>query len=209
MFTVTKLVIVSSLIVLSCSNNEAKQRNSFEAPPGNIDEKLRSGSAAPLGADPTRISPEAAMYDTAKVSEFFTRALLGTMIEIEIAKLAMSNSDDEQVKSYSQMLDQDHGMMQRQLLAIGREEEYAITRNLSAEATRQMDQLRVLKGKAFDSAFLAMTIADHTRDLSEYRIASSTNPNAKLKQYATDAIPLLEKHLAKAQELAQRKENIS
>lgn len=152
------------------------------------------------------VSAEVVLHDTIKANEFFTKALMGTMIDVELGRSAQSNSEDEAVRLFGQALEQDHSMLQRQLVAIGREEEFAVSQNLNAEVARQIEQLRQRKGKSFDSIFLQMIVSDHSRDLVEYRTASSSNQSAKLKQFATDGIPVLEKHLAKAQELIQRKE---
>jgi putative membrane protein len=139
--------------------------------------------------------------DTVQVSHFASRALKGSMVISEMGKISVSNSGDERVKQFGQMLEQDHGNLQRQLMAIAREEEISIPGEIDAESLQQIEQLRMLKGIAFDQRFIAIMITDHQKQIAAFQLAASTNPNAKLKQFATDGIPILEKHLAKAREL--------
>lgn len=195
------------LIFTCCRAIETETSKSVQIFGERKGEKLPSGFAAPISADPTRASIEVVLYDTVKANEFFAKALIGTMMAIEMGRLAQANSQDEAVRVYGQTLEQDHSMLQRLLMTIGREEEFAVTQNIDTEMARRIEQLRQLKGKAFDLPFLQMIISDHTRYLAEYRTASSYNQSAKIKQFAMDGIPVLEKHLAKAQELIQRKEN--
>src|SRR4029079_8371776 len=63
------------------------------------------------------------------------------------------------------------------------------------------DKLSKLSGDAFDKQFAKHMVADHKKDIAEYKADSKKkDPTAS---YASDALPTLQKHLEMAQTLAQ------
>ena len=65
-----------------------------------------------------------------------------------------------------------------------------------------MAQLRALPGDRFDAAYIEHEVLMHQHALAVANTAKSVATNAELRQAVTDAIPVIESHLAKARALA-------
>jgi len=69
--------------------------------------------------------------------------------------------------------------------------------------TQTMDQVRQLKGAAFDSAFVSAQVQGHQQVLSLLQSAQSQAQNASLQQHVAAAIKDVQSHLDKGQQLQQ------
>ena len=71
-----------------------------------------------------------------------------------------------------------------------------------------MAKLQGLSGPALDREFAMLMVQDHQKDVAEFRDKANTAQDKDVKDYATNTVSTLEKHLQKAQEL-QNKINAS
>jgi putative membrane protein len=76
-----------------------------------------------------------------------------------------------------------------------------VTAELVNMHTQMMDQVRQLKGAAFDSAFVSAQVQGHQQVLS--LLQSAQAQNAELQQHLTAATKAVQEHLQKGQELQQ------
>ena len=56
-----------------------------------------------------------------------------------------------------------------------------------------------LSGEAFDRAYMQAMLADHRKDVAEFRTESSSGRDADVKSWASKTLPTLEEHLKLAQ----------
>ncbi|MEO8522648.1 MAG: DUF4142 domain-containing protein [Acidobacteriota bacterium] len=63
-----------------------------------------------------------------------------------------------------------------------------------AKEKAEIKRLSGLNGAAFDRAYMAIMVADHNKDVSEFQRASTTAKNADLKAWAGKTLPTLKEH---------------
>lgn len=182
----------SSTTTASTSPNSSSDMGNAAATSGTSSTTSTSGTAstAPLAAADQR---------------FVTKAAEGGMFEVEIGKLAAEKATDPNVKSFGQMLVDDHSAANDKLRQIASGHNVALPASLPADKKKEIDELNKLSGAQFDKQFVKMVgIKDHQHDISDFEKASKTAQAPDLKDFATSTLPTLKKHLDTAQKLPSK-----
>jgi putative membrane protein len=116
--------------------------------------------------------------------------------EIEMGKLAQKNGQSKDVKSFGQMLVNDHTAADKKVQALAKQEKVDLT---TADTSAQHEMIP--PGPDFDKKFATAMLDDHKKDVEEARTARDKTDDAKLKALLTGIVPTLEKHQEKAQKL--------
>jgi len=66
-----------------------------------------------------------------------------------------------------------------------------------------VDKLSKLSGEAFDKAFIKNAVKDHQKDIKEFQNEAQNGTHANIKNFASQAVPVLESHLSMAKSLKQ------
>lgn len=134
--------------------------------------------------------------------QFLAKAAEAGQFEVEIAKLAVEKASDPAVKTFAQMLVDDHGAANDKLRQIASGHKLALPAALPDAKKRELAQLAKLSGAAFDRQFVKLVgIQDHEKDIAEFEKASQAAQSPDVKTFAQSSLPTLKKHLATAQRL--------
>lgn len=138
--------------------------------------------------------------------DFVDFAAQTDMVEANLGQLAQQAAESQEVKDFGQTLTTDHTQDYQQLQAAAQQASATVPTAIDAEHNKKMiDPFQKLKGAAFDKKFAAEMVEGHSKVLEVYKKESTDGQNAALKSYATQAIPVLEKHLAAAKDLTKAK----
>lgn len=143
----------------------------------------------------------AAMTD----QQFVDFAAQTDMTEANLGQLASSQASADAVKDYAQMLVKDHTTDYTQLGTIAGKAGLVVPKGLDAMHDKMVAPFEKLKGAAFDHRYTQEMIAGHTKAIAIYKKEAADAQNPDLKAYATQALPVLEKHLDGAKDLAKAK----
>jgi putative membrane protein len=135
--------------------------------------------------------------------DFVQTASMSSSTEIDAAKLAQKNSKDKDVKSFAHHMMLDHTKLTVELKA-------AVPHGVEAPKdnsdTSVLDELKPLKGKEFDDAYIAKVgLKGHEDAIAAFKKEISDGQNASLKKLAKKGLPVIEHHYAMAQQLAKKK----
>jgi putative membrane protein len=146
-------------------------------------------------------APKASKAD----QQFVTDAVRGDMAEVNIGKLAQQNGGSADVKSFGQMLEQDHGQHLTKAQNLAQQLGVTPPNAPSSAQKATYDKLSKLNGASFDRQFAAAMVKDHKEDIAKYeKEAKSKGPAAG---FAQETVPVLQKHLQTAQSLASAKQS--
>lgn len=128
------------------------------------------------------------------------------VMEIEMGKLAKSNSHSDAVKQYGEELMKDHKDAQDKTESVAKElgvKLPAQSHSLAGLDHSKMNQLKAMKGAQFDRAFAEAMQKDHARNIAELESAqkSLTGPTADL---VSQVLPVLKKHQQAAKQLSMK-----
>lgn len=132
----------------------------------------------------------------------------GDSAEVVIGQYARTHASNAQVKAYAKLLVDDHGKGLKEVHALAKKlsvtPQPAADDTAAQETAHTLEHLGTLKGKDFDTAFVAHEIQDHQTDIADAKKAASAAQNPQVKQLVEKSLPELQKHLDRAQALAKK-----
>ena len=121
-----------------------------------------------------------------------------------LGRVMLEKSQNKDVKDYAQMLVDDHSKNLRDVVDLMNQKGMAQPKDLPEVKHEAVDKLNAMSGPELDREFVKMMLDDHEKDVSEFRNEANTLQDKDVKDYATRTVPVLEKHLQKAQELQSK-----
>lgn len=192
------LVPALSLAVLSfCSIAALAQYNSPSA--GSSTNETQN--EAPSHESQSKMS---GTYITHSEREFLRKAAEGGEAEVQLGQLAQQKASSSAVKQFGERMVNDHTKANDQLKQVAGEEHVTLPQAPSAAQKAEIQRLSKLEGTQFDDAYMKLMVKDHTKDVSEFRKASKTASNPKIRQFASETLPTLESHLKEAKSIAPK-----
>lgn len=134
---------------------------------------------------------------------FLTDAIQGNLAEISMGQLAQKNGGSDGVRSFGQMLVQDHSAANEKATSLAQTQGVTPPTAPKPEAKKEYDRLSKLDGEAFDKEFAKHMVADHKKDIAEFEAQSKGSDD--VASFAKDTLPTLKKHLQTAQSLQSGK----
>ena len=131
---------------------------------------------------------------------FVEKAARGGMAEVELGKLAADKASSDQVKKFGQRMADDHGKANDELKSLAQTKNITLPTNIGAKEKALKDRLSKMSGDAFDRAYMQAMVADHRKDVNEFRAESNTGKDPEVKAWASKTLPNLEDHLKMAQD---------
>ncbi len=126
------------------------------------------------------------------------------MLEAHLGQMAADQASRQDVKDYAQMLVSDHTSDYQKLGDLAAKANLTVPKGLDTGHDKMIAPFEKLKGTAFDSRYVHEMIEGHTKAIAVYKKESTDAQNADLKEYASETLPTLEKHLDGARDLLKK-----
>ena len=137
--------------------------------------------------------------------QFVDFAAQTDMMEANLGQLAANSASSQQVKDYASTLVTEHTTDYGQLSTAAKQANLNVPNAIDAEHNKMLAPFQKLKGAAFDRKYAQEMVMGHTKAIEMYKKEASDGQNDALKTYAQTALPVLEKHLTGARDLAKAK----
>ena len=218
-FVLSLAALAAALALSACKNRDESATTAQTNPPAGTSDSATGTvpGSQPPSSTTAGVSPSADNSNAVGTSgtmsanatplpapdaQFVAKAAEGGQFEIEIGKLAAQKATDSAVKSFAQMLVDDHSAANDKLRQIATSHNLALPASLPADKQKELDKLAKLSGKAFDKAFVQMVgMKDHKHDIAQFEKASREAKADDLRAFARDALPTLQQHLSTASKL--------
>ena len=132
--------------------------------------------------------------------KFVMDAAKGGMAEVELGKLAQDKASSDQVKNFGKRMVDDHSKANDELQTLAKNKNITLPTDLDPKDKALKDRLSKLSGAAFDRAYMNAMLRDHRKDVSEFKMESTSGQDADVKAFASKTLPTLEDHLKLAQQ---------
>lgn len=133
---------------------------------------------------------------------FLTQASYSNHNEISLSQLALTKSTSNDVKTFAQMLIDDHTLAQASLDTLGSNYSQTLPTQPDSLHTIIKMQLDSLTGNSFDSAFIKQQVTDHQNAINLFQNEIDNGNAAAIKAYAGDKLPKLQMHKQTADSLS-------
>jgi len=133
---------------------------------------------------------------------FLKEAIEGDLAEVKMGELAQQKGQSDDVKQFGQMLQQDHGKHLQQAQQLAQQGGVTTPAQPTASQKKSYDKLSKMSGNQFDRQFARDMVADHKKDIAKYE--KEAKGKSSLAQFAQQTVPVLQKHLQMAQDMANK-----
>lgn len=124
------------------------------------------------------------------------------MAEIEAGKMAVSKSQNAEVKAYAQRMVDDHTRALADVTTLAQNKGVTLPTELDAKHKAMAAKLSKLEGEAFDRQYMKQAgVADHTKVHAMLKKDSSRAKDPDVKALAAKMMPTVEEHLTAAKSM--------
>lgn len=152
-------------------------------------------------APPAPAPAPAAIAPTGGDRTFMAEAMRGNLAEIQLARLAATKAQNEEVKAYARTLEADHAKANEAAKTVAGADITGQTTAPTAEQQQEFERMQAASGAAFDKAFIEHAVQDHRKDIEKYQKAAGGS--SATAAYARQVLPDLQKHLLEAERLSK------
>jgi len=133
---------------------------------------------------------------------FITKAVEGNLAEVQMGQLAQEKGASDGVRSFGQMLQQEHAAGAQKATAVATQLRVPPPTEPNKKQKAMHASLAKLSGAAFDRKFASEMVKDHKKEVAEYQRAAKKQGDPA-GAYASETLPILQKHLETAQALTK------
>jgi predicted outer membrane protein len=188
--------------------NRSKQMHGTGAA-GMSDQRAGSTSSS-MGASGAGQSAAGGAAAGAKLSASDEKAVkdmaMADMAEVETGKLALSKSQNSDVKAFAQQMVDDHGQALTKVQALAQARGVTLPTELDAKHKAMSAKLEKLSGDAFDKSYMANAgVKDHKAVLAKLKSDAKKIKDPDVKALADQHTPVVEQHLKSAEQMHMTK----
>ena len=123
-------------------------------------------------------------------SEFLQKAMLNSLAEVEMGKLAGKNCRSTGINALGSRLARDHTRIATMIGLISKDKGITVATTLDAERTAVVDELSTKTGAEFDVAYTQLMVAEHERAIVMFTEAVRSD-DPEVAEFAKRALPTL------------------
>lgn len=198
-----KKIFFGSLVIASFAvacNNSGSGSSSTDSATVTTD----SGTSSMRGDTSSSKKIEANPVSVSKVdSQFMMAAANAGMTEVKLGNVAVSNSSNDKVKEFGQMMIKDHTTAGDQLKKIAEARHISLPDSLSKESNKHVADMEKKKGSGFDKAYISMMVEGHQKVLKQFEDEQAKGSDNELKAFVAQTIPVIKGHLDAAKSIKE------
>lgn len=126
-------------------------------------------------------------------------------MEISLATLAQTKTQNSEVKAFAENLVKDHTAAKQKLDTLKQTHGLAMAKaeDKADKADKKLDKFQTMTGSEFDKAFMTASLRMHQKDITKYEQASQQVQANDVKEFITSTLPKLRSHQQHAITVAQ------
>lgn len=134
---------------------------------------------------------------------FVTKAMQGSLAEVQLGQLTLQKSNNDQVKQFAQRMIDDHTKLNEQMKPVAQQLGAQVPSQISKGDRKTIAKLQALSGSAYDQAYIKDMVKDHKQDLTDFQTEASSGQDQTVKDAASQGSKIIAGHLQMAQQLAK------
>jgi putative membrane protein len=135
--------------------------------------------------------------------DFVVIAASGSMMEIELGKLAQEKGESPEVKALGERMVRDHSKASDELKDIAQRNNIQLPDKMLDKHKEHVEELSGLSGAEFDEAYISLLAEDHEEDIELFEEASENYENRDVREWAKKTLPTLRDHKELVEELVE------
>lgn len=140
--------------------------------------------------------------DKKEAGDFLTKASQCNQLEIKLGELASEKATSPEVKEFARQMVEEHRKADKMLLEGGTKP--AANAEIDAKHKEAWERLNKLSGEEFDREYMKMQVEGHKKAVEMFKKQAESGEDNALKATAGKLLPDFQKHLEKAQQIADK-----
>ena len=136
-------------------------------------------------------------------SDYLITAYLNNQLQLALGEIAERNALSPEVKELSNQILAENQAVQTNFEALAEAAELDLNPALSPALLALLDSVQTFNGEKFDSAFVHTVIEEHENDIERLTEWANTTSNPIIRREVTENLDILQRQLARAQEIKQ------
>jgi putative membrane protein len=145
-----------------------------------------------------------ALTQQEKDKTFVRKASEGGLAEVQFGQLAAQKAQNPDVKAFARKMVDDHSMLNDKMKPVAGQLGVTPASHLSKKDQAEYDKLNGLSGADFDKEYISDMVADHHKDLREFRQEAAVAADPQLKETVAGGAKVIAEHNRMADRLAQQ-----
>ena len=125
-------------------------------------------------------------------------------MQVQLAQLARDRAKDREVRQFAERLIIDRTRLQNQWNAMMSRNNLPSWSGLGPTHREKIDQLRDVKGKNFDRAYMVLMILQHQDEVSYWQKEGRASRAPEVRRLVNNGLPTLEQHQSQAKQLGRK-----
>ena len=193
---------VSLAALTACSSHSGDQNADTNVMMAN--DSLMANTMAAGDGSMNAVADNATAALPTDAATFIKTAAASDLYETESSKLALDKSRSKQIRDFAQMMITDHAKTTQGVKDAAAKAGLTVPPPaLSTDQQQMMDMLKPLSGDEFDTTYLQQQMTGHQQALALMQNYAESGDTPALQDAARTAIPIVQKHLARLQELTK------
>jgi putative membrane protein len=127
---------------------------------------------------------------------FMKQAAIGGMMEVDLGNIALKSTNPA-VKAFAVQMVADHSKANVELKALADKSGILLPTTYPSEEKQHMDEMKKMKGGAFDKHYIDMMVTDHDKTVTLFRNGVDSQ-DKDVKAFAVKTLPVITSHFRKA-----------
>ena len=133
---------------------------------------------------------------------FIEKAAEGQQVEIALGQHAFERAGSEQVMQFGAQMVKDHQKARQGVEQLASREGVQLPTRLAGKHEHKKEPFSQLAVKEFDQAYMTHMLRYHKKDIRKFEEGMHALMNPQIQQWAEGTLPILKRHLQKAQQIA-------
>jgi putative membrane protein len=126
---------------------------------------------------------------------FVKMASADNLAEIDLAKLAVKQTTNPDVRRFAERMIKDHSKLNKELSHMATTKAIPVATKMNKEDRQLVKTLSALHGAAFDRDYMKHMIDGHKEAISLFERETKSGLNPAVKEFASKSLPTLREHL--------------
>ncbi|NJK96645.1 MAG: DUF4142 domain-containing protein [Bacteroidales bacterium] len=143
-------------------------------------------------------------WDQNRVKEFVNDAANSSMMEILLGNLANERTNSQLIKDFASMMVTEYSNANQKLkTAVNNVKGVNLPSTLDKEFQKKIDNVYEKTGEDFERAYIDMMVEDQKKEIKDFEEAQKNISDPSLKKWVDNTLPILRKHLKKAENIRE------
>ena len=136
-------------------------------------------------------------------AEFAVEAADAGLMEVQLGTLALTKASSPEVKSFAQMMVDDHTKANNELKALAQQKNISLPTVIGNERQRKVENLSEKTGTEFDKEYMDLMVSEHKEAIDEFEDQAEKGKESEVKSWASSKVATLRQHLQEAERIQE------